>query len=87
MTYRSMSIRLAMLAACAASSIAQSEAGQAPLKNTGGPGDSTVVDFVLPGQFEDALARAKKRNRPLLIKGVAFGVDKLGATCATKGKW
>ncbi len=50
-------------------------------------GDPTVCDFVLPGHFEEAVAKAKELSRPLIIKGVAFGVDKVGASCATKGKW
>ena len=58
-------------------------AREAPRK----PGDATVCNFVLPGHFDEALAEAKERNRPLLIKGVAFGVDQEGASCATKGKW
>lgn len=50
-------------------------------------GDARVVNFYLPAEFEQALADAKESNRLLLIKGVAFGVDQLGATCATKGHW
>ena len=52
-----------------------------------GPGDSRVVDFFLPGQFLEARMRAMETNRSLLIKGVAFGMDEAGATCATKGHW
>ena len=50
-------------------------------------GDTTVVDFFLPGSFKDAQKKAKKTNRCLLIKGVAFGMDQAGATCAIKGHW
>ncbi len=50
-------------------------------------GDTEVIEFVLPGRFKEAVARAKKLNRPLVIKGVAFGIDRQGATCATKGHW
>ena len=50
-------------------------------------GDTRVVNFYLPAEFEQALADARESNRLLLIKGVAFGVDQLGATCATKGHW
>ena len=50
-------------------------------------GDAEVVNFFLPGQFDKVKAEAKKLDRLILIKGVAFGVDKIGATCATKGKW
>jgi len=50
-------------------------------------GDTEVINFVLPGDFQDVLKQAKERNRCFLIKGIAFGVDKLGAKCATKGLW
>ena len=58
-------------------------------ENKSGPrcGDRRVPNYVLPGQFEGALAHAKKTNRPLLIKGVAFGMDRVGATEPTKGHW
>jgi len=49
--------------------------------------DDTVCDFVLPGSFEKAREKAKASGRCLLIKGVAFGMDKLGATDCTKGHW
>ena len=52
-----------------------------------GAGDTRAVDFVYPGHFAEAQARARERGRPLLIKGVAFGVDAVGAACATKGHW
>ncbi len=57
---------------------------QEPARN---PGDTTVVNFFVPGQFKKALAAAKTRNRCLVIKGVAFGMDQKGAACATKGLW
>ena len=50
-------------------------------------GDPTVVEFILPGHFKEALAASTERNRCLLVKGVAFGVDAAGAVCATKGHW
>lgn len=50
-------------------------------------GDTEVIDFVYPGNFAEVLKRAKARNRPFLIKGVAFGVNAEGAECATKGHW
>ena len=50
-------------------------------------GNDTVVDFVLPGRFREARKRSSERNRLLLIKGVAFGMDEAGATCATAGHW
>jgi len=49
--------------------------------------DDVTCNFILPGNFKKAMFRAKKENRPLLIKGVAFGLDEAGATCATKGHW
>ena len=50
-------------------------------------GDATVVDFFLPGKFEEARKRSRKTGRCLLVKGVAFGMDKAGAACATRGHW
>ena len=49
--------------------------------------DRSAIQWTLPGQFEEALARAKKENRLIIIKGIAFGVDEAGAKCATKGDW
>ncbi len=62
-------------------------AGAVWAQGSSGRGDSEVVEFILPGQFDKAKAKAKKENRLILIKGVGFGVDKTGASCATKGKW
>lgn len=45
------------------------------------------IDWVLPADFDKALARSKSEQRLLLIKGVSFGIDVAGATCATKGQW
>ena len=45
------------------------------------------IDWVLPSDFDKALARSTAEHRLLLIKGVSFGIDVAGATCATKGKW
>ncbi len=45
------------------------------------------IQWVLPGDFEDALERAKAENRIILIKGLGFGLDELGSKCATKGCW
>jgi len=50
-------------------------------------GDPNVCNFVLPGNFTDALAKAAEANRCLIIKGIAFGIDRVGATCATRGHW
>src|SRR5262249_9054104 len=40
--------------------------------------DTTAIDWVLPGQFEQARARAAKENRILMIKGISFGIDAEG---------
>ena len=49
--------------------------------------DRTAIEWVLPGDFARALARAQKEQRIVLIKGISFGVDAAGAKCATKGVW
>jgi hypothetical protein len=49
--------------------------------------DRTAIQWVLPGDFPRALARAKQEQRILVIKGISFGVDDAGAKCATKGVW
>ena len=50
-------------------------------------GDTRVIDFYLPDRFDEALEASRDQGRSLLIKGVAFGIDEEGATCATKGHW
>lgn len=49
--------------------------------------DHSAVTWVLPGQFEDAQKKSASEKRLLLIKGIAFGVDELGAKDARKGCW
>jgi len=49
--------------------------------------DECSIRWHFPHQFEEARARSKAENRILLVKGVSFGIDEEGATCATKGKW
>jgi hypothetical protein len=49
--------------------------------------DRTAIRWHVPGEFEDARKEAEKEKRLLLIKGIAFGVDELGAKDATKGCW
>ena len=49
--------------------------------------DPNAIEWFGPGQFESALARATKERRILMIKGISFGVDEVGARCATKGRW
>ena len=49
--------------------------------------DPIAIDWVLPGDFELARRRSLEERRLLLVKGVSFGIDELGAKCATKGDW
>jgi hypothetical protein len=49
--------------------------------------DTSAIRWELPDAFSQARKRAADENRILLIKGVSFGIDKVGATCATKGMW
>ncbi len=49
--------------------------------------DRTAIDWVLPGEFDQAIARTRQEQRILVIKGISFGVDTAGARCATKGVW
>ena len=49
--------------------------------------DRSAITWTLPGEFPQALARAKAEQRMLVVKGISFGVDVAGAKCATKGVW
>ena len=49
--------------------------------------DPSAIKWQVPGTFGEALARAKKEKRILLIKGIAFGIDEEGAKDATCGTW
>ncbi|MDB4778025.1 hypothetical protein OAG68_01050 [bacterium] len=49
--------------------------------------NSEAIDWVIPGEFKDALDRSRQQERILLVRGLGFGLDELGATCATKGCW
>lgn len=49
--------------------------------------NSTNIEWVLPGNFEVARSRAAKEERILIVKGVSFGIDSIGAGCAQKGRW
>ncbi|MCR9247675.1 MAG: hypothetical protein NXI31_21830 [bacterium] len=51
------------------------------------PCDSSRIEWVLPGHFEVARKRAVAEQRMILIKGISFGVDEKGASCATAGTW
>ncbi|MFT3881652.1 MAG: hypothetical protein QM703_18560 [Gemmatales bacterium] len=49
--------------------------------------NTLAINWVLPGHFADALKQANAQQRLIMIKGIAFGIDDAGATCATKGCW
>jgi len=49
--------------------------------------DPSAIEWVLPGHFDDALARARAEDRILLIQGVSFGIDEIGACDARRGRW
>lgn len=49
--------------------------------------NTLAINWVLPGHFADALKQANEQQRLIMIKGIAFGIDDAGATCATKGCW
>lgn len=51
------------------------------------PCNAEAIDWVLPGDFEEALEKSREKSRLLLIKGLGFGLDELGAQCATQGCW
>jgi hypothetical protein len=78
------SLCVALVAALAALPM---RAQQTPAPVTPPPCQTDTIDWVLPGHFDTAVARATAEQRLLLIKGISFGVDEAGATCATKGKW
>jgi hypothetical protein len=65
--------------------MAQAQAApRAPMESAG---DRTAIRWHGPGEFAAARERAEHEKRLLLIKGISFGVDELGASCATKGRW
>ena len=74
-------LRIALLTALLAGSVPAQEADLQAACN------DTNIRWVLPGDFASAQQRAQHERRLLLIKGISFGVDEAGATCATKGKW
>jgi len=49
--------------------------------------NTLAINWVLPGHFADALKQANAQQRLIMIKGIAFGIDDIGATCASKGCW
>ena len=49
--------------------------------------DTTAIRWKLPHQFLEARKEAIATKRLLILKGIAFGVDKAGAQCATAGNW
>lgn len=63
-------------------------------ENSAAANDSTTwgfndekIDWYYPNDFDSAKESAKDNVRILLVKGLGFGLDELGATCATKGCW
>ena len=62
-------------------------AGWVPAQEPTRPVDDSNIRWHIPGKFEAARQRAIDENRLLVIKGISFGVDSIGATCATKGTW
>ncbi len=49
--------------------------------------DTSAIRWFTPGDFAKAQKQAAEERRILMIKGIAFGIDELGATSATKGCW
>ena len=49
--------------------------------------DPAAIQWFTPGSFEEARQAAVRRKRLMMIKGIAFGIDAVGAKCATKGCW
>ena len=49
--------------------------------------DTTAIRWFKPGEFDKARKLARGSKRLILVKGISFGVDDVGAKCATKGKW
>lgn len=49
--------------------------------------NSESINWVIPGKFDEALQAANDQNRMLLVRALGFGLDELGASCATKGCW
>lgn len=49
--------------------------------------DTNNITWFTPGKFEEARKAAQTQKRILMVKGIAFGIDAVGAKCATKGCW
>lgn len=49
--------------------------------------DTNNIQWHTPDRFAEARAAAGKQKRIMMIKGIAFGIDAVGAKCATKGCW
>lgn len=49
--------------------------------------NTLAIEWVLPGEFDHALKFAEQKQRLIMIKGIAFGIDHVGAKNATKGCW
>jgi hypothetical protein len=50
-------------------------------------GDTSAIEWHVPGDFKKALKKSVDSGRLLILKGISFGVDEAGAKCATKGDW
>jgi len=74
-------LALALLAATAAPARSTQEAAAPKVT------DDAAIEWFLPADFDGAVARARADQRLILIKGVSFGIDKEGASCATAGTW
>jgi hypothetical protein len=49
--------------------------------------DTNNITWFIPGKFAEARQAAQTQKRILMVKGIAFGIDAVGAKCATKGCW
>lgn len=49
--------------------------------------NSQSIQWFVPGKFEDAMEKSRQQERILLMRGLGFGLDEEGASCATKGCW
>ena len=52
-----------------------------------GQDDLRHIEWFSPGEFAKARQKAEETNRPLLIKGISFGIDATGAADARCGSW
>ena len=83
---KTMSIRTLIIVCINFLFVGICEAQDSDLK-TSSHNDTSQIHWELPGSFDKALERARTSNRILMVKGVSFGIDSIGATCANKGTW